>query len=63
MHQLYGLIMPLFNKIDLYITSDTVIEDRCTGTIKELCIIRDGMIICPLLQITKLCLNRCALIN
>ena len=31
MHQWYGSITSLFNKIDLYITSHTVIEDRCTG--------------------------------
>ena len=43
------LIKPLtewnmFNKIDLYITSHTVIEDRCTGiAINELCNIRDGI--------------------
>ena len=44
MHQWYGSITPLFNKIDLYITSQTVIEDRCTGiAIMELCNIRDGL--------------------
>ena len=33
----------LFNKIDLYTTSHTVIEDRCTGmAIRELCNIRNG---------------------
>ena len=43
MHQWYCSITSLFNKIDLYITSHTVIEDRCTGiAIKELCSIRDG---------------------
>ena len=31
MHQWHGSITSLFNKIDLYITSHTVIEDRCTG--------------------------------
>ena len=31
MHQWYGSITPLFNQIDLYITSNTVIEDRCTN--------------------------------
>ena len=31
MHQWYGSITSLFNKIDLYLTSHTVIEDRCTG--------------------------------
>ena len=31
MHQWYGSITSLFNKIDLYITSHTVIVDRCTG--------------------------------
>ena len=29
-HQWYGSLTPLFNKIDLYITSHTVIEGRCT---------------------------------
>ena len=44
MHQRYGSITSLFNKIDLYITSHTVIEDRCTGmAIRELCGIRDGI--------------------
>ena len=44
MHQWYGSITLLFNKIDLYITSHTVIEDRCTGmAIRELCGIRDGI--------------------
>ena len=43
MHQWYGSITSLFNKNDLYITSHTFIEDRCTGmAIKELCGIRDG---------------------
>ena len=62
MHQWYGSITPLFNKIDLYITSHTVIEDRCTGiAIKELCNIRDGIDHLSLPQITTL--NQCALIN
>ena len=40
----YGSITPLFNKSDLYITSPTVIEDRCTGmAIRKLCCIRDGI--------------------
>ena len=44
MHQMYGSITPLFNKIDLYVTSNTVIEDRCTAiAIGELCNIRDGI--------------------
>ena len=44
MHQWYGSISPLFNKIDLFIISVTVIEDRCTGiAIMELCNIRDGI--------------------
>ena len=44
MHQCYGSITPLFNKINMYITSNTVIEDRCTGmAIRELCSIRDGI--------------------
>ena len=44
MHQWYGSITSMFNKIDLYITSHTVIEDRCTGmSIRELCGIRDGI--------------------
>ena len=44
MHQWYGSITSSFNKIDLYITSHTVIEDRCTGmAIRELCSIRDGI--------------------
>ena len=29
MHQWYGFITPLFNKIDSYIASYTVIENRC----------------------------------
>ena len=34
----------LFNKIDLYVTSHTVIEDRCTGMAnRELRGIRDGI--------------------
>ena len=44
MHQWYGSITSLFNIIDLYIISHTVIEDRCTGmAIRELCGIRDGI--------------------
>ena len=44
MHQWYGSIRLLFNKINLYITSNTAIEDRCTGmAIRELCNIRDGI--------------------
>ena len=44
MHLWYGFITSLFNKIDLYITSHNVIEDRCTDmTIRELCVIRDGI--------------------
>ena len=44
MHQWYRSITPLFNKIDLYITSHIVIEDRCTGiAIRELCNIRDDI--------------------
>ena len=40
----YGSITSLFNKIDLYITPHTVIEDRCTGiAIRELCGIRDSI--------------------
>ena len=31
MHQWYGSLTPMYNKIDFYITSHTVIEDRCTG--------------------------------
>ena len=43
MHQWYGSITSLFNKIDMYITSHTVIENRCTGmAIRDLCSIRDG---------------------
>ena len=30
-HQWYGCITPLFIKINLNITSHTVIEDRCPG--------------------------------
>ena len=40
----YGTVIffVLFNKIDLYVTSHTVIEDRCTGmAIRELRGIRD----------------------
>ena len=37
-------ITPLFNQIDLYITTNTVIEDRWTGiAIRELCNTRDGI--------------------
>ena len=55
MHQWYGSITPLFNEIDLYITSNTVIKGRCTSmAISELCSIRDGIDICSLPQITKL---------
>ena len=44
MHQWCRSITPLFNQIDLYITSNTVIEDRCTGiAIRELCSIKDGI--------------------
>ena len=44
MHQWYGSITSLCNTINLYTTSHTVIEDRCTGTaIRELCRIRDGI--------------------
>ena len=44
MHRKYSYIMPLFNQIDMYITSITVIEDRCTGMdIRELCNIKDGI--------------------
>ena len=45
MHQWYGSITPLFNTIDLYITSHTVIVDRWTGilvAIGKLLNIRDG---------------------
>ena len=43
MHQWYGSIIPLFNKIGLYITSNTVIEHRCTIiAIRELCNIRNA---------------------
>ena len=44
MHQWNGSITPLFNQIDLYITSNTVIEDRCTSiAIRELCRYRNGI--------------------
>ena len=44
MHQWYSSITPLSNKIDLYITSHTVIEHRCTGiAIRKLCSIRDSI--------------------
>ena len=44
MHRKYSYITPLFNQINLYITSITVIEDRCTGmAIRELSNIRDGI--------------------
>ena len=63
----YSLHHCLINKIDLYVTSNTVVEDRCTCiAIRELCNIRDGidhLIICPLLLFTKLCFTQCALIN
>ena len=37
MYQWYGSNTSLFNKINLYITSHTVIEDRCTSmAIREL---------------------------
>ena len=59
MHQWYGSITPLFNKIDLYITSHTIIKDRWTGiAIRELitmyAILEMVLTICPLPQITKL---------
>ena len=55
MHQWYGSITQLINKIDLYITSNTVIEDKCRGmAIRELCGIRDGIDHLPLPLITKL---------
>ena len=44
MHQWYGSNTPLFNKIDLYNVSNTVIEDRCTGiVIRELYNSRGGI--------------------
>ena len=44
MRQWYGSITPLFNKINFYITSHTVIGNRCTGiAIRELCNIRDSI--------------------
>ena len=44
MHQWYGSITLLFNKIDLYNNCHTVIEDKCTVmAIMELCNIRDGI--------------------
>ena len=44
MQQWFGSITSLFNEINLYVTSYTVIEDRCTGTaIRELCSVRDGI--------------------
>ena len=55
MHQWYGSTTPnLFNKIDLYITCYTVIEDMHWLAARELCNFRDGLIICPLPPITKL---------
>ena len=43
MHQKYSYITPNY-QITLYITSITVIEDRCTCmAIRELCNIRDGI--------------------
>ena len=40
--QWYGSITPLFNNIDVHITSHTVIKDRCTDTaIEKLSSIRD----------------------
>ena len=42
MHQWYGSFTLLFNQIDLYITSNAIIEDRCTSmAIWELCNIKD----------------------
>ena len=44
MQQWFGSNTPMFNKINLYVTSYTVIEDKCTGTaIRELCSVRDGI--------------------
>ena len=44
MHQWYGSITPLFNKIDLHITSQAFIGDKCLGmAIRVLCNIRDGI--------------------
>ena len=63
MHQWYGSITSLFNKIGLYITSHTVIEDRCTSmAIRELCNIRDGIDHSPLVTnykavIKSMCIN------
>ena len=63
MHQWYGSITPLFNEIDLYITSNTVIEDRCTGiAIWEICNIRDNTVHLPFASnykavIESMCIN------
>ena len=56
MYQWYGSITPLFSKIDLYITSHTVTEDRCTGIelLGNYAILEIVLTICPLPQITKL---------
>ena len=55
MHQWYGSITPLFNKIDLHITSQAFIGDKCLGmAIRVLCNIRDGIDPFPLPVITKL---------
>ena len=63
MHQWYGSITLLFNKIDLYNNSHTVIEDKCTGmAIRELCNIRDGIDYLPFVSnykavIESMCIN------
>ena len=44
MHQWYGPITLLFNKMDMYKTSNTVIGDRSISiAIRELCNVRDGI--------------------
>ena len=61
--QLYGSIAPLFNKIDFYITSYTVIVDRCAGiAIREPCNIRDSIAHLPFATnykavIESMCIN------
>ena len=63
MHQWYGSITLLFNKIDLYNNSHTVIEDKCTGmAIRELCNIKDGIDYLPFVSnykavIESMCIN------
>ena len=56
-------ITPLYNKIELYITSNIIIGDKCTGVaIRELCNTRDGIAHLPFatnykVVIESMCIN------